>query len=826
MAKQRILSLKYLEGIKPGQPMPGMEEMREWLIGLGFTKQNDNVCLPNHIIPNYPPIYLPSQYDTINHKTLRAVINALEEIEAIRAAADQRPGIEISDEAKSLIEDHPEFLYRMDGEMLQVYARDFPEFGFTVPYKGDERAIINTLEGLLKYYGSESNFSLAQYYKCLNDALEYGLQREVIDRRPVLVSLVDASENIPLVGHPNELIKVVKERSQWNSRIVSDQLDAIDELENFGFAKAEFNANTQRLTLAHPAMDHEISLPAHGELGYLTRSDWEQFLSIRREAMMAQKARLPHLPTRKMQVPPPLPDDTLLIFDAGALFNLAVARGNEPEKTWFDLLNMTKKLPGIGKIIIPDYIADVEMRNKAAVYNSDGELEFVNLPATRKEPPESFKELMRHAVRRHVNEHGEVEYLAEPGAEGNGGKIIIWETTPGREEAVRMANARAANTPYYRTPDFGEKQISHLIANELEWKNPVNVITTDLNYMYKQNPPAKTLSGGLVSYDSAYAYMEGEFLARGEEIKAQLRLPHADCESHYRTIAETLGFYNQNLLQEHIGGHSDAEGIIAVIANAVQKKNQPQTTGRHEKLMLQTVAATAGEVLPVTATAPMPQSLPATPEIPEPVAAPTEPVVFAHVETTSLGNLLKKNLQHEPAYTATRVKDILTTPHTRLMKKTVERALRGSDGHPPRSDLLYTMLEKMDALSIEQGITQAPSERILSITPPTTENIAVAVMQELASLAPAGTNPEEFTATFLQTLVREMNDVSLHNSERIGTRTIEHILNDEIVPTPRVAAALRDLLRRTNPDAVQEYDRSYFATRAKVSRAASDTQRQ
>lgn len=824
MAKKHDLSLDYLKSIKQNQPLPGMEYMREWLVGQGMLSQNDNICVPNHIVAHYPPVYLPSNYDQIDFKTLRAVINMLDEVEKVRRAANARPEIEISPAAQEMLDAYPQFAHRMEGDMLQVYAREYPEFSFNVPYKGDEKNILPVLGHMLEHYGSNNASSLSQYIRNIEEAAAYGLVRERRGNESVLVSMLDNRPPIALQGDTLTLFDIVKRHANENVEAVEQQHDYIASLKHIGFTKVDIDTErTHHIILAHPDLPREMAAPIHGELGYMDPAGWQSLMAIVREAANAKHRH--HGKSKKMHVSPPSPDDTLLVYDAGALFDLCVPRAGDPGETWLDLLNMTKKLPGIGKIIIPDYIADVEMRNKAAVYTMDGELEFVNLWPTRKQPPAAFRELMKHAVRRHINDKGEVEYIAEPGAEGNGGKVIIWETSAGREEEINMANAIASGRNHYRKPNFGEKQISQIISNELDWKNNVAVVTNDLRYIYRDNPPKRTRAGKLVSYDSTYGYLEGEFLARGEEIKRALHLGHTDYEAHYRNIVEQMDYSNETQVHAHIGGHDEAEGIIGIIGNSVRRSREAAAMPK----------TTAHKPAPTTPVAP-PPIMAKPPQIEEPVnfivtsnevetlppptnlvdlqtQEPPKRILFSKVESTSLGNVLKQVLRDDPVHTAAHIKALMQEPHTRLMKKTVERALRGNETTPPRSDLLYFMLEKMDAVAEAHGLLQTPSQDILSVPYHSNDARVDAVLELLPKLATDKRVAAQFVEQFMTELVKEVNEADKAPPERIGPKTVEHILSDEQLPSTRVAAALRDLVAKASPEQAAAFDTQYFRTR-------------
>lgn len=576
MARKKTgLTLQDLQSYKHGQPLPTMADVRALLIEQGFT---ESPARPDNILP--PPdiekelIYLPRHCNNINEIKLREAMRALEALEKLRASQQQATDT-LPQELRTYLDGIKDFTYQAEGDYLTLSAREFPEFHFSIIAKGEASQVQQTIEYQLEYYRDANNeASLPSYMAQLDAASHTGLIRMLHEGKPTLHNDI-TGEKIPLrASDIAELFKTLKSASNSCEDKLLEQYGYRDELQQtHGFTKAEIEQD--KLVLEHPRFKRPVAIPVHGSEHYIATKDWRRLQTLVKQ--LEQSINQPDPGAHQVDIRIPNIDDSLLIFDAGGLFHLAVTRNGKEEDTWLDLINQTKKLPGIGKIIIPDYVADVEMRNQVCTYEN-GLPVFTELPATEKTPPKAFKELMKSAVRRHVNPHGDVEYITE-GKQHNGGKIIIWETEEGRERAIRMKQQMNNGDFVKREPNFGERQIEQLITHELDWYNPVNVITSDLNWMLHENPPKETATGALVSYDTPYTYVEAELNARPKQLAAAaLGLRHTDTERYIAEMLERNELYNDNLRNPHLAGHDEADHIHGIIANAVNQQTMETET--------------------------------------------------------------------------------------------------------------------------------------------------------------------------------------------------------------------------------------------------------
>jgi hypothetical protein len=797
--KQHTFSLESLQQAKRSGNYPNREAVINWLVETYGFQDSDATIYPPHGIQT-PPFMAPNRHEYINLPALNAIITALEAIEAKKANESQTPKAEIPESINTLISGHHDFEPSLKDEQLTITAKDYPEFYFSIPYvEGNMAATAMALHSMMETYTNpKDSTSLPSYIRQLKEAENVGLRRIELENHKVLFSLLDGSQSEPLDSPPQQLFQVLKESTERNEALIFEQLEFIGNLQkDFGFTKVEHIPQNHTLTLDHPLFNGtEKELKTHGTDGYLTHQDWEMLQKFAQDTKKEFSEVAPILEFKKainyrnVSIPEPQQGDSLLVLDAGALIDLSVKRGINENETWLDLLKMTEELPTIGKIIIPDYIADVELRKKACVYNAEGKPEFIDLPSASK-IPEALQSYLKHAVRRHVKEDGTVEYLAAPGAKPSG-NVIIWETEEGRQEANRIAKARASGETVDLEKGFGTRQISNLIAKELDWKNDVNVITTNLKFMHDQTPPTQTRVGKDVSYDTTFGYMEGEFSARGNEIKTALKLTHTDAREHSKEFLKRRNATNDNLLNDdNIFGGDEARGIRAVMKGAVTKRKELERQAAVEE------ALTAPAIIVSTSTpTPPPAAEPQPPAVAEETPAP----VFASVESTSLGSVLRSHLKLDAKAMAKLVKEKANETQSRVRADTILDKLG-------RSDVLYTLMEALDNLALEKE-KPAPSMGILAA-----EDLEQAVNRSIAGLI----RKIDDRTVFLKDVAKQVN--ALHG-ENLQFRKPEAdlILSDAERPETRVAAAIRDVLKDQAPDAVTEFDREYFTKRLAAER--------
>lgn len=571
-----------------------------------------------------PPLYIPP-YDNLNRQVINAVVRA---VEAVRPQNHEQ-GETLPEWAEQILQGHPRFKARKQGSELLVYANDYPEYMFSVGLTGREEDSQN-LQEQVAFYESEASreVGLTGYAALLDQVAALGIRREHAAGVTTLIFPIKELPPVVLSGTLNRLSSKVEDARQ---SLIFKQLEIIEQLSTHGFTKVDHAvADTPEgqgtLTLEHPRLKGAVTIPVHGTDGWLNPEEWGQLQHIIAEAKPPRKpppTTTPAVPTLQKQtlkptrissdqVAPPEAKQAVLVLDSAALVHLCTTRHGS-NADWTDLLHETLTLPNVGKIIIPDYIADFEMRGIARRYDEDDNP--IEIPPINGEKfhdiRRRFNAFIKYAVRRHINKEGQEEYLLEPNVapESANTNIIIWETAKGREmedDICQLANQDKIDEikrKYWRNRmisnqsannhagelDKGEQLIELFANEEMKWDNPAFILSSDQNYIDNRSNQRKTRTGKPKSYASTYAYLNAELARepdseelsdRAKYIRNALSLRETDIDTIYERIflQTTNADYVRPRDIYHAGSHLDdeAETIYALISNGFLAKREQE----------------------------------------------------------------------------------------------------------------------------------------------------------------------------------------------------------------------------------------------------------
>lgn len=577
-------------------------------------------------------IYIPD-YKNINGTVWRKIRSALEQLAAQEApeAGPQEPGW-----IKTAMESHKDFSYRWQPGELRIYAKEAPEFGFAVPLSGRESLDTKTLSDYVETFGGKeagTEQNLGAYLAALKEAAKFGWQVERTDEGAKLVSQLKGLEPIalPRDADISVLIGAVDDAG-YQALLHMDVLKKEREHQIEALEGAvTLSTEGQTLTLRSQPLGEILQLPLQPNdwLAPAEQQQWDDFVKRTETALTEQAKKSRSEDFKKLasdKMPPVAMGQSVLILDTNAIKELSLIAADN-NKSLLDILKATAKLPNVGKIIIPDHIADFEVRGIGSHYDDKGKLHFSGCinPEKYQTLRRQFEEFIKTGVRRHVGQNGKVEYLhrGDVNADNVNTKIMVWETQKGREMAediyakLSKGERRQVYADYMgdrvagEAKNFGEIEIE-AICNDKDFYNaPVVILSSDMNYVlaYDKGTP-RTKAGALKTYHTPYEYLDAELTVRGDEHRKNLGFAYATADEAYDALTR-VDFDSGNVRENKFPNknNKEADSILALIKNGVDQQKRPGA-GRRETPTLPPPAPSSAR----TATAP--SEKPAVPPLP------------------------------------------------------------------------------------------------------------------------------------------------------------------------------------------------------------------
>ncbi len=526
-------------------------------------------------------------------------------------------------------------------------------------------------------------------------------------------------------------------------------------------------------------------------------------------------------------VKPPEEGQHVLILDSSAIIELGSFTFDKNGKTTslLDIVKATQKLPNVSKIIIPDYVADFEVRGQGTHYNEKGQLlvsesihDKKNYGNDYKDVRDNFQRLIHNAARRHVAADGTVEFLhnADVPAEQVNTSIIIWETPKGREYGediytkMNAGKVQEVFDSYVSKPgdrssrnNYGEQQIEAICNDRDFYAAPAHIITSDRNYI-KESKNHKTAHNHSKAYHTTFEYLDAELSSRGQEHRNKIGMSFQNAKEAYDDLLNDsngkMGKVQDDsrhmtspirpLIQD---GILAAEAAGASAAAATRPAAMPAATPRP------TVALKPVRV-PVAPTAPAATAAPT----PAPVPPPEARTLDVSPEGRAFGDLLLRLMNDRDLNRSGFAKLINENlpPNQSMDIQTVRGILSGKE---PVSEALLEVIETIaidqnPQINNKEGAKQelrqawdkacAQQTNMASRQAVDSEGYhgfgeAVAALFEKRNV----TDPEKIASA-----IREQIGVLKPTEPTIDSALIQKIFDGEHLPSPGLAAALRKAL--------------------------------
>jgi len=743
----------------------------------------------------------------------------------------------------ALAKQHPGFKAELTEGKLIFRAADYPEYAIVTHLSGHDNTDQNIVQNSLEMNdANRGEGSLQHYIALLDKAKQLGLSYKVVDgKRAVFASTlegIDKTSPLAFSGAHSDLIDAMVARLQ--EEMIHQQL-FIEELRdkhgiNVDHNPADRDTQNGTLTLTHPNLNTPIIITTHGTDEWIDKEGWAELQTAIKESKQEKAVRLP-----ESAVSAPKPGQTNIVLDSSTLIDLCTKiKGSQHDLV--DMLKETLKLPNIGKIIIPDYIADFEMRDTVRTYDSnDNSQEIPHINGKQFEKNRAiFRRFLKTAVRRHTDKDGKVAYLLEPGVrEENVNKnIIIWETEAGQDmekEIHRYAQAGDYDSiqKYYRRAKFkteteeeknrpvsqadldkGELVIEELLRSEMPWANPVLILSNDRKYLYCHNTEPKTVSGGAKFYANTRTYLESELSVRGDDLAKKLSLSSTDIRDVYADIHAECGkgtdtlpmlrYQNCELTPNAYGNK-----ILSLIKRGYEESKKLPAIGPQPAPVQVQVAAPV-----VVAEAP-----PVPVEVAAPVVEPEAPVVIpaavAAIAAQKLATVEEKPeemapvVEEKPATVIAAPAQTPSEPEKLLPPAAIEKS--NTVIAPPARATAPSLVMKIKPFAPAVEPTPEPmAEPIPAFTP-----VAAAAPAPIETIQPEKENspmtlPSEDTFGYkigYHRMQRDMLEKDLaaavqeicKNQPNIDTKTVAMWQRNRAVPSQEIYEALVEVLIDKNP---------------------------
>ena len=552
-----------------------------------------------------PAIRIPGQYSDMISTVWQKIKRALETIE--KDQKKEEGPAKFSDAIENKIKETRDFDIDREAskpDLLVVFAKKAPEFRFDMPVKDNETLNLRTLDSYLETYADasgQSPSSLKAYLAGLErlGANEWGVERG--SEGAFLKSKMKDTPDVPLMGTPETLIDLIKNASD------DAELYRMDQQEK-ALQSAAATADSEK---AAPPTETPTAAPEPAAPAEI------------RAALVLDANR----------IKAPGEGQHVLVLDSSAIIELGTLSFSKygRDSSMLDILKETLKLPNIGKIIIPDFIADFEVRGQGTHYDKNGQM-FVSHSIhddkmngnDYKDVRRNFQRLIHNAVRRHVKEDGTVEYLhnADVKPDEVNTNIIIWETPRGRkfgEDIYTKLNAGDRDGVYssYVTDrsgeksipkNYGEQEIEAVVDDKNFYKAPVHILTSDKRYINDPKNNNKTGTGQSKAYHTTFEYLDAELKLRGDKHREKIGTTYKTAKEAYDSLEQSSGgkMGMVRLNRRAISASEDeAPGMYALI---------------HDGLL---AASSAGAARPFAAAPPPTRPQPAAPLPPlKPVRVP------------------------------------------------------------------------------------------------------------------------------------------------------------------------------------------------------------
>ncbi|MDX2113877.1 MAG: hypothetical protein SFW63_09145 [Alphaproteobacteria bacterium] len=747
--------------------------------GLVERGGNNNWGVPGRADIN--PVYIPD-YTEINSTVWNKLLRIMEQLEKEKAPTETAPKAPqwLHDELKNM----PEWELdesRLGEKSVTLRSKAAPEFAFDVPLSGNDVIDKKTFDLYVQSYaGSEKELlSLTKYLKLLSglDENEWKLERSAQGTK--LVSQMQDIPDIELTGRPDQLIKKTNDAKEY--------------------------AELYRNDLAkNPAAAPEPASPAPPEP------------EIRAAKKLAPGA-----------VKSPEEGQHVLILDSSAIIELgSFTFGKNGNKTsLLDIVKATQKLPNVSKIIIPDYVADFEVRGQGTHYDEKGQLlvsesihDKKNYGNDYKDVRDNFQRLIHNAVRRHVAADGTVEFLhnADVPAEQVNTSIVIWETPKGREYGediytkLNAGKVQEVFDSYVSKPDdrssrnnYGEQQIEAICNDRDFYAAPVHIITSDRNYI-RESKNNKTANKQNKAYRTTFEYLDAELSSRGQEHRNKIGMSFQNAKEAYEYLLNDSNGKMGKVQDDsrHITSPIRPliqDGILAAeAAGAAAAASRPTVTPAVAPRP--TVALKPVRVPVVPAATPAPTAVPT----PAPVPPPAARTLDVSPEGRAFGDLLLRLMNDRDLNRSGFAKLINENlpPDQSMDIQTVRGILSGKE---PVSEAL---LEVIETIAIDQNPQinnkeDAKQELRQAWDKACAQQTNMASRQAVDSAGYHGfgdkvaalfekrnvTDPEKIASA-----IREQIGVLKPTEPTIDSALIQKIFDGEHLPSPGLAAALRKAL--------------------------------
>ena len=280
------------------------------------------------------------------------------------------------------------------------------------------------------------------------------------------------------------------------SEVTKISVQSVEELLlRIGFTK-KLGTYDNKWVIDRQGQETLINLSVGGTFGnYLWTNDAKEIADILLGILRPQRLEI----EKEIQT-----QEKVVLLDNDVIGRLC-ATSKEANKNWTELLNEVLKSEKASKIIIPDYIADFELRGIARIYdNDDNPLETGSLiPACSR--TQIANDFLKKAVRRHENKDGKIEYLADAGLrrEEINDNIIIWETSYGKDKEQQIFNFYKHGSIDKIKKDFWAKKVGHgaklsnnfgedsidEVARVLPQGVKITIVSNDVDYLEKKSAP-------------------------------------------------------------------------------------------------------------------------------------------------------------------------------------------------------------------------------------------------------------------------------------------------------------------------------------------------
>lgn len=420
----------------------------------------------------WPPIYYDPQANCSFGKNL-GILDRMADIHAMKRLAQGKPyrtrfpNTQTSNKHKAQEQFQQNFSdtygdeFTLIGEKT-VASKQFPELTTNLRNTKNPSAVPKDIDNFGK--------QVAKYKTLLEELEQLGIVRDDTDGDVCLKDFESGEIKLAFSGGAKDVIK----KSQ---SLLKNEKQKADEKQKAGAKPREPKA-TKKQKPEVPSAQVEV---------FQQEVEVEDHLDKPVQQEFAQ-----HDTLYKGEYPIIRETDRVVILDTGVLMRCFGNTGDDEISAHFGEAVFQSLLdnPHIDKIIIPDYIADIELGGRR-VKNDNGHVttEFIrekNIPGGDYFRPR-LEQLLKTALRRHIGADNEETYFqaGDVKPESINPKIIIWESNQGQQciqEYKATYLSKTAVEGRENTLNKGEDLIEEIMASLPFNKCKKLVLTTDINY--------------------------------------------------------------------------------------------------------------------------------------------------------------------------------------------------------------------------------------------------------------------------------------------------------------------------------------------------------